>query len=489
MAGGGAVGNSGVPLKGIFRRGLFPREYFVAFCLVTTLFFLWGFCYGLLDVLNKHFQTVLGITKLQSTGLQVAYFGIGYFAYSPVAGEVLRRYGYKTAILMGLALYSLGAILFWPCAHFATTSDPHAIFGGFVVCTAITACGLATLEVAANSYISVMPPVQVAAFRLNFSQSFNGVASFAGPFIASKYFFSGGNSSNLTNVQYVYMAVAGMGVMVALAFGVTRLPEVSEAELQATAVALADEANANSKLDRPFYKQYRAIFGFVAQFMYVGAQVTIGSFFLNYVTESAGRSTADAANILSYSLIVFTVMRFVMTAVLSFVAAPVVLFVNAVIGTVLVILVSVLSGTAGMICLTLIYATMSCQYPGTFTPPYQLTEHPLTSRTVIFVLGTSGLGRHTRRAASLLVMGVAGGAVFPPIQGAIADKYSTRVSYGVSAPAFAFVAFFAAYVWLSGDRQIMLKRTKNAAVYDDEKRAGSPYKPSPSPDIQIEDTK
>lgn len=151
---------------------------------------------------------------------------------------------------------------------------------------------------------------------------------------------------------------------------------------------------------------------------------------MNYVTESAGRSTADAANILSYSLIVFTgqsesipldgrtltdnaVMRFVMTAVLSFVAAPVVLFVNAVIGTVLVILVSVLSGTAGMICLILIYATMSCQYPGTFIPPYQLTEHPLTSRTVIFVLGTSGLGRHTRRAASLLVMGVAGGAVFP----------------------------------------------------------------------------
>jgi len=267
------------------------------------------------------------------------------------------------------------------------------------------------------------------------------------------------------------MAVAGMGVMVALAFGVTRLPEVSEAELQAMAVALADEANANSKLDKPFYKQYRAIFGFVAQFMYVGAQVTIGSFFLNYVTESAGRSTADAANILSYSLIVFTVMRFVMTAVLSFVAAPVVLFVNAAIGTVLVILVSVLSGTAGMICLILIYATMSCQYP------------------VIFVLGTSGLGRHTRRAASLLVMGVAGGAVFPPIQGAIADKYSTRVSYGVSAPAFAFVAFFAAYVWLSGDRQIMLKRTEKAAVYEDEKRAGSPYKPSPSPDIQIEDTK
>ncbi|KAJ7109564.1 major facilitator superfamily domain-containing protein [Mycena crocata] len=475
MAGGGAVADSGVPLKEIFRRGLFPREYLVAFSLVTSLFFLWGFCYGLLDVLNKHFQTVLGISKLQSTGLQVAYFGIGYFAYSPVAGEVLRRYGYKTTILMGLTLYSLGAILFWPCAHFAATSDKHAIFGGFVVCTAVTACGLATLEVAANSYVSVMPPVEVAAFRLNFSQSFNGVASFAGPFIASKYFFSGENSSNLTNVQYVYMAVAGMGVVVALAFGVTRLPEVSEAELQAAAAAAAAIAAAageqsDVKSDEPFYKQYRAIFGFVAQFMYVGAQVTIGSFFINYVTESAGRTTADAANILSYSLIVFTVMRFVMTAVVSFVAAPVVLFVNALIGTILVILVSVLPGTAGMVCLILIYATMSCQYP------------------VIFVLGTSGMGRHTRRAASLLVMGVAGGAVFPPIQGAIADNYNTRVSYGVSAPAFAFVAFFAAYVWVAGDRQIMLKRTDEE---DDEEKGVEkiPYKETASADVQIEDPK
>jgi len=202
--------------------------------------------------------------------------------------------------------------------------------------------------------------------------------------------------------------------------------------------------------------------------MYVGAQVTIGSFFLNYVTESAGRTTADASNLLSYSLIIFTAMRFVMTAVLSFVAAPVVLFINALIGTVLVILVTVLPGTPGMICLMLIYATMSCQYP------------------VIFVLGTSGLGRHTRRAASLLVMGVAGGAVFPPIQGAIADKYSTRVSYGVSAPAFAFVAFFAAYVWLSGDRQILLKK-RDGAVFDDEKSADEQYKTGPLSDVQIEE--
>jgi FHS family L-fucose permease-like MFS transporter len=198
-------------------------------------------------------------------------------SYSPVAGEVLKRRGYKFTIIMGLCLYSLGSILFWPVAKFSVnTSNPQGIFGGFVVCTAVIACGLATLEVAANSYVSVMPPHNVANFRLQFSQSFNGVASFSGPLIASKYFFGVGNSNNLTNVQWVYLAVSGMGMMVALAFLLTRLPEVSEESLQAEAEALADASGADTQALQPFWKQYRAISGFVAQFLYVGAQVTIG---------------------------------------------------------------------------------------------------------------------------------------------------------------------------------------------------------------------
>jgi FHS family L-fucose permease-like MFS transporter len=121
--------------------------------------------------LNKHFQNILGITRTQSTGLQAAYFGIGYFAYSPVAAEILRRKGYKVAIISGLALYSLGAILFWPVAHFSIgTDNPQSIFAGFVVCTAVIACGLSTLEVSANSYVTVMPPNNIAGLRLQFSQ-------------------------------------------------------------------------------------------------------------------------------------------------------------------------------------------------------------------------------------------------------------------------------------------------------------------------------
>ena len=170
---------------------------------------------------------------------------------------------------MGLCLYSLGAILFWPVAKFSSKGNPHAIFGGFVICTAVTACGLASLEVAANSYISVMPPHNVANFRLQFSQSFNGVASFTGPLIASKYFFSGDNSNNLTNVQWVYLAVSGMGMAVAIAFSFVKLLEVSEEALHEEAQAAAEVLGEENQALKPFWKQTRAITGAVCQWLYV----------------------------------------------------------------------------------------------------------------------------------------------------------------------------------------------------------------------------
>ncbi|KAK8866083.1 hypothetical protein IAR55_001234 [Kwoniella newhampshirensis] len=434
MAGGAVVsgGSGGNPL----RTGFIRREYLWAFILVTSLFFLWGFAYGLLDVLNKHFQNVLGITKLQSTGLQVAYFGIGYFAYSPVAGEVLKRRGYKFTIIMGLGLYALGAILFWPVAKFSVnTTNPSGIFGGFVICTAVIACGLATLEVSANSYVSVMPPHNVANFRLQFSQSFNGVASFSGPLIASKYFFTEENKNNLNNVQWVYLAVSGLGVLVALAFLFTKLPEVSEEALQAEAEALAEMQGSDAQADKPFYRQYRAITGFVAQFLYVGAQVTIGSFFLNYTAENAHISDSRGSQLLSYGLITFTVARFIGTALLAVVSAPVLLFVYSIACTLLAILIGSLHGMPGVVCLIMIMFFESIMYP------------------VIFVLGTTGLGRHTRRAAALLVMGVSGGAVFPPAQGALADRFSTRTSYYLVVPCFVYITGWAFYIWNQDGRR------------------------------------
>lgn len=156
------------------------------------------------------------------------YFGGGYLIFSPIAAEVLKRRSYKFTIIMGLCLYSLGAIMFWPTAHFADPNNNKAAFGGFLVCTLVIACGLATLETSANSYAVVIGNPATASARLQFCQSWNGVASFIGPLIASKAFFSEEGSQDLTSVQFVYLAVACAGAAVAVLFFFTKLPEVSQ---------------------------------------------------------------------------------------------------------------------------------------------------------------------------------------------------------------------------------------------------------------------
>lgn len=420
-----AGASHGNPLK----NGFITRQYLWAFSLTTSLFFLWGFAYGLLDVLNKHFQNTLHVTKLQSTGLQVAYFGVGYFAYSPVAAIVMKKYGYKKTFIMGLSLYSLGAILFWPVAAMTDKTDnKQAIFGGFVVCTAVIACGLATLEVGANSYVSIMPPVSVANFRLQFSQSFNGVASFTGPLIASKYFFGEDVKHSNNNVQYVYLAVAIAGVCVAAAYLFTKLPEpdLSDATAQENQIITSMDGSEESK--KMTYA--RIFYGFATQFCYVGAQVTIGTFFLNYAHENGGFSDSKGSQMLSYGLIAFTVGRFVGTALLAFMSAPLLLGICTLACCALTCAISSLKGgSGGVVCLIIIMFFESVQYP------------------IIFVLATGNMGRYTKIAAGAVVMGVSGGAVFPPIQGAIATSVNTRVSYWIALPAFIEIFSFAMWQW------------------------------------------
>ncbi|KAG4442372.1 hypothetical protein IFR05_002150 [Cadophora sp. M221] len=410
--------------------------------LVISLFFLWGFSYGLLDVLNKHFQTVLDITKLESTGLQVVYFGGGYLLFSPVAAEVMKRKGYKVTILMGLSLYSLGAIFFWPTAHFSTYEHRYASFGGFCACTLVIACGLATLETAANSYAVVIGDPASASARLQFCQSWNGVASFIGPLIASKFFFTGKNAHNLVNVQFVYLAVACAGVAIAVLFLVAKLPEVSEEMLNSSTVEnFATDEFGNEVGQGPLYKQYNMIFAFIAQFCYVGAQVTIASFFINYATENATYSSAQASNMLSYALITFTVGRFVATALATVFQADFLLMVYAVIAIAMNAAICVVKGNGSVGILIAIFFFEAPMYP------------------TLFTLGTANLGRHTRRGAGILVMGVSGGAVFPPIQGAIADAVNTRISYLVPLVGFVYVLGYVVFHWMRTGKHIM--RVKN----------------------------
>ncbi|KAF8710263.1 Major Facilitator Superfamily, partial [Rhizoctonia solani] len=409
-----------------------PRKLVYPFALVTSLFFLWGFTYGLLDVLNKHFQNTLGITKLESTGLQIAYFGAGYFAFAPIAGEIFHRRGYKFTIILGLALYSIGAIFFWPCAKFAgTSSNKKAVFGGFVVCSAVIGWGLAALEIAAITYVMCLPGTEPsgAAFRLQFSMGFNGIGIFSGPFIASKYFFSGDNANNLTNVQWVYLAVALMGAFVAFLFVIAKLPETPQAELENQARAAAEISGTDATTDQPFRKQYRVFFGWFAQFLCVASQVSSASFFINYGAEVVGWADAKTSKMLSYALIMFTVGRFVGLAILTIWPVELLVGIWSIVCFVLIICTAFIDGKAGIGCLMAAMFFQAPLFPG------------------VFAISTKGMGRHTRRASSLLISAIGGNAVLPPIQGAIADRYGTHISYALHIPSYVYITGFSLFLW------------------------------------------
>ncbi|KAK3714054.1 hypothetical protein LTR37_008083 [Vermiconidia calcicola] len=447
MAGGVPINTA--PVAGGFLTG---RALIFPLLLVISLFFLWGFSYGLLDVLNKHFQNVLGVTRLESTGLQVMYFGGGYLCFSPVAAEVLKRKGYKVTILMGLTLYSLGAVFFWPVAHFSTPANEKAAFGGFLACTFVIACGLATLETSANSYAVVIGDPATASARLQFCQSWNGIASFIGPLIASKAFFSGGNSDSLTNVQYVYLAVACAGVAVGVMFFFAKLPEIQEAAVRRgsvvteTTLELGVDQYGKVIGDGPIYKQWNMIFGFCAQFCYVGSQVTVATFFINYATEAATFTEAEASRMLSYALITFTVGRFVATGLAVIFESNFILVIYSSCAIALTAYVSGGGGLPAVAVLIVIFFFMAPMYP------------------TIFTLGTANLGRHTRRGAGILVMGVSGGAVFPPIQGAIADSASTRISYVVPTVGFIAVLVYSVHHWVGHGFHIMRVKGENVVA-------------------------
>ncbi|KAK4054492.1 hypothetical protein OIV83_000986 [Microbotryomycetes sp. JL201] len=390
------------------------QEYF-AFALVTSLFFLWGFSYGLLDVLNKHFQNFFSITKLESTCIQVAYFG-AYIVYSPVAGQFISRFGYKNGIFMGLALYSIGALCFWPSAHFQK-------YAGFVASAFVIACGLATLEVCANSYIAVLGSPERAGFRLNFAQSFNGVAAFVGPLIASKYFFSDSKDSDnhsLGSIQFVYLAVACLGATVAVLFFFAKMPEISEA-------AMTDmQEQQGYRDDRPLWKRKHCMLGFVTQFAYVGAQVTVASFVMNYLTDHGSYTDASAARMFSYMQITFMVARFASTPLLRYFDNALILAAYGAMCTIFSLVAALTGGKVGVACLFIIFFFESVCYPTTFT------------------LATMNLGPWTKRGGALVVMGVGGGAAFPPMQGALADARGTTISYVIPFIGFLFVAVYGA---------------------------------------------
>ncbi len=385
-----------------------PKSKFLfPLILVTSLFFLWGLAYGLLDVLNKHFQESLNITKTRSTLLQAAYFG-AYFLIAFPAAMFMNRYGYKKGIIIGLLLYATGAFLFYPAAQ-------QSSFNFFLISLFILASGLACLETAANPYITVLGKPETSAFRLNLSQCFNGVGSFIGPIIAANLFFGSNHvRGNLDSVQFVYLVIGAIVLLVAALFFRTVLPEIKESTL------VSDQVQDI----KPLFKHSHFVNAVIAQFFYVAAQVGVAALFINYCTEAdQTMDTTKASYLLSVSLLLFTAGRFVGTALMRKIAPNQLLLFYSLINILLCVFVIWAKGWMSVYALMAVFFFESIMFP------------------TIFALGVKDLGHHTKKGSSFIIMSIVGGALVPYLMGVLSEK-GTADAYIVPLFCFAVVAWF-----------------------------------------------
>lgn len=444
-------------------QGLFKAvdgsSYLKPFALITLLFLLWGFAHGLLDVLDKHFQDTLHVSKAQSGFVQFSLY-IGYLVMAYPAGLFMKRYGYKKGIILGLSLFALGAFLFYPAVKIAA-------FIPFLMALFILACGLACLETAANPYTTTLGSPAGAARRINIAQSFNGLGWILGPLIGGLVIFGAqkaGNAGTFNSLIPPYMMVGSIVVVVAIIFFFTKLPAIEEENEE----GIAPNAPTRELLKHPAF-----VLAVIAQFLYVAAQTGVNSFFINYVTETLAGVQAPIASMMQHlglfgevfmpkndeqaaSLILalggmgaFWIGRLTGSYVMKFIAAQNLLAFYGIINTILMFIVVMRLGWLSVIALFSTYFFMSVMFP------------------TIFALGLRNLGPLTKKAASFLVMAVAGGAFCPPLMGAVGDSLGMSIAFLIPMGCFAFIAYYA--IW--GQKKTRKISAVITEVHSDEKLA------------------
>ncbi len=402
------------------------KKYLTAFIIITSLFFMWGLVHNLNPILIPHLKKACRLTDLQSAFIDSAFF-IGYFVMALPAGMIMKKSGYKAGIIIGLLLFAAGALLFYPAAAVRT-------FPLFLLALFIIASGLTFLETAANPYVTVLGTPETATQRLNFSQSFNGLAATLAPLLGGIFILSGRSISDADlqalspeaaeqllqteaeSVQVPYLIIAGLVLLLAFIVWRSALPEIKEEESQ------ENESIAPLK---PVFREANLMRGVVAQFFYVGAQVCITSFFIRFAGKAAEVDEKTAALYLSAALLAFMIGRFAGTLLMKFIAPSRLLFWYSAANIALLALAVINGGMIALYALIAVTFFMSIMFP------------------TIFSLGIAGLGSQTKLGSSLIIMAIAGGAVLPVIMGYISDRSSIQTAYLVPAACFIAVAWFA----------------------------------------------
>jgi FHS family L-fucose permease-like MFS transporter len=446
--------------KGLFI-GADGANLVFTFILVSSLFLLWGVCNGMIDVMDKHFQDELSLTKSQSAWVQFAHY-LGYFLMSLPAGWLAAKLGYKGGIVLGLLIVAVGGFWFIPATHISFMArqgavSPNTAFVAFLAGVCLIATGLTFLETIANPYTTVLGDPRYAATRINLAQSCNGIGWIFGPIIGGMFFYSKDAMGRSTGNETLYIPYAAIGVVVivlAVVFYFAPVPDIKTED----DYHLDDSTPGatHSIWSHPHFSLAVA-----AQFFYVAAQAGIFSFFINYMTAevpaipatwntamtrlaaSSGFlhnwllgwfevnragvlaiSDKGASNLAALGFVCFLAGRFSGAGLLRRFSAHKMLGLYGLLNVVTTFLVFCKLGWLSVACVFLSYFFMSIMFP------------------TIFALGIFGLGARAKKASAFIVMAIVGGAVLPKLMGHVADKFDMSRGFIVPMFCFAFVAFY-----------------------------------------------
>lgn len=389
------------------RPTLTDKRYLVPFILITSLFFLWGFARAILDVLNKHFQNSLDISLTQSSLIQVTTY-LGYFLMAIPAGWFINRQGYRRGVVFGLALFAFGALLFIPGSEIGTF---YAYLGPLF----IIGCGLVFLETAANPYAAELGDKETASSRLNFSQSFNGLGCLFATYAVGQFLFDG--SSDGGNVVVPYAVLGVLVMCIAVVFSRVDLPEIKHEETE-------EDHIQDTRIMKLFKHHPMFVFGLFALLAYEIAEISINSYFINFVTGQGWMDDNTASIVLTVALGFFMVGRFLGSWIMRKVRAELMLLYCGIGSVVCIGLVLLDLGKCSMIALVCNYLFEAIMFP------------------TIFTLALQGLGNLTKSASSLLMMTPIGGCFFL-LMGYVADQTNLVLPFMIPFIGYFVVLLFA----------------------------------------------
>jgi FHS family L-fucose permease-like MFS transporter len=379
--------------------------------IITILFFMWGLLTALNDVLIPHLKALYTLNYVQAMLVQFCFFG-AYAIVSLPAGALIRKIGYQSGAVTGLVIAAAGCALFYPASM-----SGYALFllGFFVL-----AAGITILQVAANPYVTVLGDPRTASSRLSLTQAFNSLGTTIAPILGGVLILSAGAQqvSEAASVQKPYLALAGALLLLALLFAFARLPKIEHAD---DGTVQLDSATRTSVLAHP-----HLLMGAIGIFLYVGGEVSIGSFLINFIGEPhiAALSPADAAHYVSYYWGGAMVGRFVGFAVMRYVSPGKTLAFNAAVSIALILVAIFGHGKAAMWAILAVGLCNSIMFP------------------TIFSMALYRLGKFTGQASGILCMAIVGGAVVPFVQGLLADTMGLQWSFVVPAACYAFILYF-----------------------------------------------